>query len=88
LVASHLQSPLIAHGAWHREAKLVFSRTSPKIEPAFSCGSTPIVVPKELTIEAGHKQGIPLKGPQRRDKSAEIVVTMSVSRKRINEPYR
>ena len=33
------------------------------------------------------RQWAPLKGPQSRDKSAEIVATMSPGRKRANEPY-
>jgi hypothetical protein len=45
------------------------------------------VVPCVLKIEVGYEQVIPLKGPQRRDKSAEIVATMSPTRKRADEPY-
>jgi hypothetical protein len=40
-----------------------------------------------LSYAAGEVQGIPLKGPQRRDKSAEIPATMSRNGKRANEPY-
>jgi hypothetical protein len=38
-------------------------------------------------IEVRHEQGIPLKEPQRRDKSAEIVATMSLSGKCADESY-
>jgi hypothetical protein len=34
----------------------------------------------------GKEKGIPLKGPQRRDKSAEILATMSGNGKHANEP--
>jgi hypothetical protein len=47
----------------------------------------PLVGDFVCAYNRGNEEGIPLKGPQRRDKSAEIVATMLVSRIRADEPY-